>query len=341
MKVANTMPHPIRVYVAINPDEFAMFFAPESIEHLVALGRIDFASEAGVVSVPTNIADTHDVLVTSWCTESFDPQRLIGSRLRLGVHSAGSVRRLFPKSALENGLQVVQAGSEAMAPPVAELALTLTLALLRNLHLHDRGLQTTHDWQAGGAGLLGHSIQDQRIGVVGLSRTGRSYVSMLQGMGAAQIVAYDPYVSVDDAERMKVPLVGLAELCRTSDVLAVHAPDIPETHHLIGATELASMKDGAILINTARSALVDQDAMTRELVAGRIRAGLDVFDDEPLPSDSPLYGLPNVLLTPHIAGGTVESRHVQGETVVKEIERFLAGRDLQHEVHLENYDHLS
>lgn len=335
------MPPPVRIYVAINLDEFTMMFSETTIERLLALGLVECTDETGVVPLPEDIANRYDILVTSWCTEPFDPVSLVGTRLRLAVHSAGSIRRLFPRSVLESGVQVVQAGSAAMAPPVAELALTLTLAMLRNLHIHDRGLQTTHDWVQGGAGLLGSSIQEQRIGVVGLSRTGRSYVSMLKGLGAHKVTAYDPYISPSDAHAMGVRLADLQELCATSDVLAIHAPVTLETQHLIGATELAALKDGSVLINTARSAVVDQEAMTRELVSGRIRAGLDVFDDEPLPTKSPLFGLPNVLLTPHIAGGTVESRLVQGATVVTEIERFLAGEQLQHEVRLENYDRLS
>lgn len=335
------MSEPVRIFVAINPDEFAMLFSEASIERLLCLGHVDRSSEPVAVPLPPDVADSYDVLVTSWCTQPFDDKNLLGSRLKLAVHTAGSIRTLFPKCVLENGVQVVQAGADAMAPPVAELALTLTLALLRNLHTHDRGLQATRDWVLGGAGLLGNSIQEQRIGVVGLSRTGRQYVSMLHGLGVRQVCAYDPYVSTAEAEELGVELVDLNELCLTSDVVAIHAPVTPETRHLIGATELASMKAGAILINTARSAVVDQDALIHEVVIGRIRAGLDVFNDEPLPGTSPLFGLPNVLLTPHIAGGTVEARHMQGATVVAEIERFIAGQPLQHEVRVENYDRLS
>ncbi len=335
------MSEPVRVYVAINPDEFAMLFSDVSIERLHGVGLVDRYSGSTVVPLPRNIADVYDVLVTSWCTEPIDDRCLLGSRLRLAVHTGGSIRRLFPKRVLENGVHVVQAGADAMAPPVAEMALTLTLAMLRNLHTHDRGLQATRDWIQGGAGLLGNSIQQQRIGVVGLSRTGRQYVSMLRGLGVNCVRAYDPYFSTADAKELGVELFDLHELCAASDVLAIHAPVTSETRHLIGVTELALLRTGAILINTARSAIVDQDALVREVSSGRISAGLDVFDDEPLPVTSPLFGLPNVLLTPHIAGGTVEARHVQGATVVAEIERFIADRPLQHEVRLEDYDRLS
>src|SRR5699024_9160798 len=97
----------------------------------------------------------------------------------------------------------------------------------------------------------------------------------------------------------------------------------------------------AVLINAGRSALVDQEALTAELVSGRIRAGLDVFDSEPLPAEHPLYGLENVVLTPHVAGGTVEARFGQGAPGVAEIGRFLRGEDLEHEVTPAIYNRLA
>jgi phosphoglycerate dehydrogenase-like enzyme len=93
---------------------------------------------------------------------------------------------------------------------------------------------------------------------------------------------------------------------------------------MIGARELALLQDGAILTNTARSWVMDQEALLAELQSGRIQAALDVFDQEPLPQDSPFRDLENVILTPHVAGGTIEARHRQGEYMVQELQRFLA-----------------
>jgi len=101
------------------------------------------------------------------------------------------------------------------------------------------------------------------------------------------------------------------------------------------------MPDGAALVNTARSAIIDMRALEAELLAGRLSAALDVFDVEPLPADSPLYGLPNVILTPHIGAVTTASRHEQGEIVVDEIERMLRGTPLQHAVTADSYDRLA
>jgi len=111
-----------------------------------------------------------------------------------------------------------------------------------------------------------------------------------------------------------------------------HAPTLPETHHMIGARELALMPDGAVLINTARSWLVDSAALLEELRTGRIDAALDVFDEEPLPPDNPFRGLPNVLLTPHQAAATVECYFEMGEITINEIEHYASGRPLQYEL---------
>lgn len=328
-----------RTFVAIRPEEFDRLFDATTAAELERLTTVDHASGSGRVELPEDVAARYDVLITSWSTAPFPPERLLGDRLRLAVHAAGSVRSLFPSELLGGRLRLAQGGADAMAVAVAELSVTLALVLLRNVHTHDRGLQGSRDWATGGHGLLGRSVHTQRVGIVGLSRVGRHAARMMAGLGATQIAAYDPYATPQSAPG--VELVGLGELCATSDVLLVCAPATPQTRHLVGARELAALPDGAVLINAGRSAVTDQDALVAELLTGRISAGLDVFDTEPLPTDSPLYGRENVVLTPHVAGGTTWSRHEQGRAVVAEVARFLGGDQLAHEVTVENYARLA
>src|SRR5699024_3021145 len=217
----------------------------------------------------------------------------------------------------------------------------LTLVLLREVHSMDRALQATRDWRAGGSGRLTHGIREQTIGLVGLSRVGREYASMVRGLGVQQVLAHDPFASEADAAELGVELVDLPSLCERSDVLAIHAPVTEQTRGMLDAALLARLRDGAIVINTARSAVLDMAALTAELVSGRLRAGLDVFDVEPLPTDSPLFGRDNVVLTPHVAGGTVGARFAQGAGVAREVAAFLAGEPLRYEVTEEIYDRLS
>jgi phosphoglycerate dehydrogenase-like enzyme len=330
-----------KVCVAVAPDEFDLLFSTEAQRRLHALAEVEFGTGERHTVLPRGVADDVDAVVTSWSTTPFDPELLRGSRLRLAVHSAGSIRRLFPKEVLDGGVRVCQAGAAAMAPAVAELAVTLTLALLRNVHRHDRVLAAGGDWATARQPVLGRSLAARRVGLVGLGRAGRCYARMVRALGVSALRAYDPYADPEAARAQGIQLVGLAELFGTSDVVSVHAPSTPETRHLVGRDELAALPDGAVFVNTARSWVVDQEALLDELVAGRLLAGLDVFDTEPLPSDSPFLRLPNVLVTPHVAGATVEARRTQGDIVVDELSRFAAGQPLEHEVTPGAYDLLA
>lgn len=328
-----------RTFVAIRPEEFDRLFDSAAAAELAQLTSVDYGKGETKVALPDEVAERYDVLITSWSTERFAPEQLRGDRLRLAVHAAGSVRSLFPPAVLGNGLRLAQGGADAMAVAVAELTTTLALVLLRNVHTHDRGLQGSRDWILGGRGMLGRSVHTQRVGVVGLSRVGRHAARMMQGLGVTQVSAYDPYASPESAPGIE--LLPLDELCATSDVLLVCAPVTAETRQMIGARELAALPDDAVLVNAGRSAVMDQEALIAQLRTGRISAGLDVFDTEPLPVDSPLFGLDNVVLTPHVAGGTTWSRFQQGRAVVDEVARFLRGEPPAHEVTTENYDRLA
>jgi phosphoglycerate dehydrogenase-like enzyme len=120
-------------------------------------------------------------------------------------------------------------------------------------------------------------------------------------------------------------------------IVADTLPTTPETHHMIGAAHLSRMPDNGFLVNPGRSWTVDQDALLAELQSGRIRAALDVYDQEPLPLDHPFRSLPNVILTPHIAGASAEGRYRQGDCVVRDLANVFAGEPLAHEVTLERY----
>ncbi|WP_298323991.1 hydroxyacid dehydrogenase [Haloactinopolyspora sp.] len=335
------MPTPLSIYVAIRPDEYQLLYDEPTQQALAELGTLTFATGGeATVEVPANVAHDFDVLITSWSTRPFDPSALAGPRLKLAVHTAASVRALYPAETLGAGYRLAQGGAEAMAEAVAEMSVTMTLALLRNIVVHDRRFQASRDWHAGGNGLLGESVRAQRVGLVSLSRVGRHYAQMMRGLGVTGMRAFDPYVSAEDAATLDVQLCDLDELCATSDVLSIHAPVTRETEGMIGAEQLALLRDGAVVVNTARSRVTDQDALLAEVKSGRLRAGLDVFDEEPLPADSEFFGLDNVLLTPHIAGGTVQSRFAQGRTVLDEITRFFSSGELRFEVTADNYHRL-
>ncbi|MFN3982849.1 MAG: NAD(P)-dependent oxidoreductase [Caldilinea sp.] len=161
------------------------------------------------------------------------------------------------------------------------------------------------------------------IGIVGASNVGRHVIELLRPF-RAQALLYDPYVSDQEAERLGVTKVELPELVRRADILSLHAPAVPATYHMISRELLQQMKDDAVIINTARGALIDEPALVEELSKGRFFAFLDVTDPEPPVPDSPLRRLPNVVVTPHLAGCITDCGHL-GEMAVEELRRFFAG----------------
>jgi phosphoglycerate dehydrogenase-like enzyme len=176
-----------------------------------------------------------------------------------------------------------------------------------------------------------HELHGCPIGVIGASRIGRAYISMVVRLGA-QVRVFDPHLSRSEAAILGAHYSEFDDLLRHSQIVSLHAPALPNTREIIGKRELALLPDGAGLVNTARAWLVDTEALLAELRSGRIDAALDVFDTEPLPATDPLRGLPNVLLTPHVAAATVEAYRGAGEIVVAEIARFARQDRLHHEV---------
>jgi phosphoglycerate dehydrogenase-like enzyme len=174
----------------------------------------------------------------------------------------------------------------------------------------------------------------RRVGVIGASRIGRKVIELLRPFDLAVSLS-DPYVDDSAARELDVSLLGLDDLLRTSQIVTVHAPETPETRHLIGRRELALMPDRAVLINTARGSLVDTDALVGELRTGRLSAVLDVTDPEPLPADSPLHDLPNAFVTPHLAGSQGNELARLGLAVVAEAERVAAGEAVAYPVDFE------
>ena len=146
------------------------------------------------------------------------------------------------------------------------------------------------------------------FGIVGLGRIGRAVVPKVQGLGM-KVIAFDPFADKEWASRAGVTLMSLSELLQTADVVSLHTTTTPETTNMINRQTLAQMKPGAILINTGRGALVDEDALCEALDRGHLfGAALDVFKTEPLPLDSPLLKYDNVLLCTHMGGLDCESK---------------------------------
>ncbi len=299
----------------------------ESVEIDPALVAQDFADPR----VLDTLAKT-EILVTGWGCARIDEAVLDAApRLRAVLHSAGSVKSFAGPGIWRRGIAVSSA-AVANALPVAEYTLAMILLAGKDV-LVARDRMRTSRTSSGWGVVAGIGNYGRRVGVIGASRIGRRVLELLRPFDLRPALT-DPYVGEEEAAALGAPLLPLDDLLRTCDIVTVHAPETPETHHLIGRRELALMPDGAVLINTARGALVDHDALVAELRAGRLTAILDVTDPEPLPADSPLYDLPGAFVTPHLAGSQGNELARLGLTVAQEAERLLTGGKLAYAVDL-------
>ena len=279
-----------------------------------------------------------DLVITGWgCRQIDDVLLADASSLRAIVHACGSVRRHLLPGVWERGITVSSA-ADANAIPVAEFTLaSILLAGKRAPEISRRyssvrsGIDLLAEYPT--IGNLG-----RRVGVVGASRIGRRVIEMLRPFDV-DVAVCDPFLSETDAQQLGATLLDLDRLLSWASIVSLHAPMLPATRGMIDARALSLMREGATLINTARGGLVDHDALIAELTSGRISAVLDVTDPEPLPRQSPLFDLPNVVLTPHLAGAQGTELRRLGSAAVGEVERIASGlppaapvtlRDLTH-----------
>jgi phosphoglycerate dehydrogenase-like enzyme len=247
--------------------------------------------------------------------------------LRGVFYGAGSVRGFVTEEFWQHDILLTSAWA-ANAVPVAETTVAMMVLGMKNA-LESRRL-TRQERTFVRADPI-HGFYGAKIGIIGVGQIGRRVLEMLQDYDV-ELYCYDPYLPQETAEQLNATQVELDELFRTCHVVSLHAPRIPSTRHMLTGEHFASMQDGAVFINTARGALIKEEEMVAELQKGRIQAFLDVTDPEPPESDSPLYELDNVVLTPHIAGSMGEECKRMGAYVVEEVRRYLHGESPAHPV---------
>ncbi len=334
------MPKP-EALIAITRSLRSTLFGPESEERLAAR----FAVRGGDQDTNLTSDELADriggcaALITGWGTPEITPAVLAAAGdLRIIAHSAGSVRRLIPKAALERGIAVTHA-APMIAEAVAEFTVFGMLLGLRWPHRQNAWMHEGRPWSECRA-TGGNLLEAQRVGLIGCGYVAQRVIRKLQGFGMP-IAVYDPYLPDERAAALNVTRVSLEELFSTCRVIANHAPTTPETDGMVTAKHFKLLQDGGVFINNARARAVNQDDMIAELATGRIRAVLDVFNPEPLLPDSPLRGMDNVFLTPHMAGLSDDTRLRQGAAMVAELERFLADEALHFPITVETYDRMA
>jgi phosphoglycerate dehydrogenase-like enzyme len=269
-----------------------------------------------------------DAVITGWGIVKLTAEVLAGAdKLRLIAHSAGSVKGFVTDAVFDRGIAVTHAAGR-IADSVAEASLLAAMIGLRKPHEYDRRMKSGEQWPPSRGEPL-YEIAGRKVGLLGMGYVGRRTAKLFQAVGA-EVWAFDPYLSADEATAMGVHKADLHTVLQTCPVISDHLPVTDETHHMLGATEFALIQDGAVFVNTARSWTIDEAALVKELQTGRFWAALDVFDKEPLRLDHPLRKLDNVLITPHNAGITRDSLAGLIATMVDETERFFKGEPLKY-----------
>jgi phosphoglycerate dehydrogenase-like enzyme len=352
----------------MNEGSYRSLMTPDLAARLRAVADVDLDTRIEDFGAPGAAEAVRDaaILLTSWGAPRIDAEALdLMPGLRAVVHAAGSIKRHVAPDAFERGIRVA-AAVETNAVPVAEFTFAAIVYAAKRVRQFERAYHERRDTVRARQDIVatrGDALPIRGdaprasaaaarydpdvvgtngivVGVVGASRVGRRVLDLLVNLDVSVLLA-DPYVTGEEAAALGAAKTTLDDLLRDSRVVTLHAPDLPETRHMIGKERLAMMRDDAVLINTARGALVDTAALITELRTGRINAVLDVTDPEPLPPDSPLFDLPNVELTPHIAGAVGNEVPRLLEQAIGEIERLATGLPFSHPVTAADLDRIA
>ena len=320
--------------VVMARDVFESQFDADRIERLHRLAHVPdplFTDDLDDPGLADRLAQV-EVLLTGWGAPRLDHElldRMPG--LRAMLHCAGTIRPQVSDEFWRRGIRASTV-AEANAVPVAEFTLAAVIFAGKKAPFiaADSEARRSNGLSIERYGEL--SNLGRTVGVVGFSRVGRRVVDLLQQLEDVTCLVADPYADPRAVRAAGAELVTLDELLPRVDVLSLHAPALASTHQMIGAEQLAALRDHATVINTARGSLVDTSALEAECSTGRINAILDVTEPEPLPVNSVLYALPNVMVTPHLAGSLGSELHRMTDAALDELERYAAGEPLMDEI---------
>jgi phosphoglycerate dehydrogenase-like enzyme len=270
-----------------------------------------------------------EILLSGWGMERMDADFLKAfPALRLVLYGAGSIKGFQTAESWDRGVRICSAHS-ANAIPVAEFTVSQIVLSLKHTWRMMLGVRENRDFHDRGTPPGNFHTT---VGLISLGAIGRLVARRLTAFDH-EVIAFDPFLPAEIASEVGVTLVSLDEIFARSDVVSCHTPWLPETEKLLREDHFRRMKPGATFINTSRGAVVDEEGLCRSL-ADRpdLFALLDVTWPEPPAPDSPLFNLSNVLITPHIAGSMGNECQRMGMLMVEELERYLSGAPLRHEV---------
>ena len=321
-----------KLAILVNQPMYEKTFEKEDIKYLKKY--VDIINEN---SYPKSVDQEYmceylaeaDIAFSCWGTPKFSKQVLDKApRLKLILHAAGTPKAIVTDEVWDRHIRVATAGP-IIARDVAETALGGIIYWLKQFKEYER-IVREKEWDTKYDTINKNPVDELKsytkrlnsrlkVGIIGASFVGRSMIKILKPFGV-QILLHDPYFRENRVDQLGVKLATLEEIAEACDVVSVHSPSIEETNNTITKGFFHKLKDGCVFINTARGSIVNQKDLVEELKKNRIYAYIDVFEKEPIPCDSELLGLENVLLTPHISGGhTVNGGFERGRYVIDQV----------------------
>lgn len=313
----------MKALVAINQDKtFDTFFTKSNIEFAKSLGEIvwlDTAKES-IDDLKEKIKDC-DTYITCWGSPALTPDILeCAPKLKLLTHLGSTVAPVVCDEVYERGIKVIS-GFDYFSKSTAEGAVAYMLAAMRNIPFYNDRLKEKRIWRE--IDDYTDSVIYKKVGLVGYGGVGRYVAKMLSTFDVDMKVSARRELPEEDKKLFGFTQCSMEEIFESCDIISIHLAYNNSTHHMIDDTLLSKIKPGALLVNTARGAVIDEEAMIKHLEKGDFNAALDVYSQEPINMDNPMLSLPNVLMLPHQAGVTVNLRAVLTHDLLKESVDFI------------------
>ena len=329
-----------KITVLVNKEKRDTVFSEKYYERLRKFGglnifdRDDFSDMDYVI----DFVKGTQVLITSWSSPVLDETILdVCPDLKAVIHAAGSIKPILSDAFIDRKIRITNS-AVALGEGVAETALGFAISACKGFYTLGKDTRNKL-WNENRMSRV-TDFYDITIGVIGGGYVGRHFIKLLQNFNV-DILLYDPTLSGEQVRELGAEKAELAELLKRSDVVSVHAPSIPATDNMLNRENLKLIKDGAVLINTARGSVIDETALIEELEKNRFFACIDVTNPEPPEEENRLRFLDNVVLTPHIAGAVTNGLKRVAKHVCEELERLENGEKMRTEEDLAQLDKLA
>jgi len=313
-------------------ESFERIFEKETVDKLKKYGEVKIWDEKENIE---NFTKNSTIIITSWGSPEITPSIFKSApELKFIMHAAGSIKSYVKKEVIEKGVKVSSC-SGVLGKFVAITTLGLILISVKKIFWWSDFIKETGKWRDNEK-LMKYTdeINGVNIGIISMSNVGRNLLNLLRQF-TGKIYVYDPYWTEEQIKTYGgIKVKSLMEIAGKCEIIALCAPLTEETKGMIRKEFFKNMKDGSVFINTARGAIIDQNALIEELKKERIFACLDVTYPEPPEKNSPLYNLKNLIISLHITGCVHSGLKELGKFSVEEIERFLKGEKLENEIKL-------